>query len=130
MPQEPFIAYTEVPGSDPLTVWYGWAGWTPSERLKAILAVDEELEDSGMSIADRAGLLDSAWHLLPDLASDDAAAATRFKAELQALVGPEGPSRELIEDWCQRFPPPSKGSANAQRGSTTRQDEVEEDDEL
>jgi len=44
---------------------------------------------------------------LPDVAREDAAAATRLKAELQALVGPEGPSPQLIEDWTKRFPPPT-----------------------
>ena len=43
---------------------------------------------------------------LPDAAWEDAKAAGRLKAELQALVGPEGPSREMLEDWRERFPPP------------------------
>jgi hypothetical protein len=103
VPKERFIAFTEVPGRSGVETLYGWAGWTAQQRVKAILAIDEELEDASVPLADRIGLLDSAWRLLPDVAREDAAAATRLKAELQALVGPEGPSRELIEDWKKRF---------------------------
>ena len=113
VPKERFIAFTEVPGRSGVETLYGWAGWTPVQRLKAILAIDEGLEDASVTLADRIGLLDSAWRLLPDVARDDAATAARLKAELQALVGPEGPSRELVEDWKKRFPPPSGRSAGA-----------------
>jgi hypothetical protein len=81
--------------------------------VKAILAMDEELEDASVPLADRIGLLESAWRLLPDVAREDAAAAGRLKAELQALVGPEGPSAALMEDWKKRFPPPSARAASA-----------------
>ncbi len=93
VPKERFIAFTEVPGRSGVETLYGWAGWTAQQRVKAILAIDEELEDASVPLADRIGLLDSAWRLLPDVAREDAAAATRLKAELQALVGPDGPSR-------------------------------------
>lgn len=115
VPKERFIAFTEVPGRAGVETLYGWAGWTPQQRVKAILAIDEELEDASVPLADRIGLLDSAWRLLPDVARDDAAAATRLKAELQALLGPEGPSRELIEDWKKRFPPPTSRTSGAKR---------------
>jgi hypothetical protein len=111
VPKERFIAFTEVPGRAGVETLYGWAGWTPVQRIKAILAIDEELEDAAVSLADRAGLLDSAWRLLPDVAREDPAAATRLKAELQALVGPAGLSRESIEDWRKRFPPPKTHAA-------------------
>lgn len=71
-----------------------------------------------MPLADRTGLLDSAWRLLPDVARDDPAAANRLKAELQALVGPEGPSRELIEDWKKRFPPPTLRTVSGHKAAT------------
>lgn len=122
-PRERFIAFTEVPGRSGETL-YGWAGWTAQQRVKAILAIDEELEDAAVPLADRVGLLDSAWRLLPDVAREDAAAAARLKAELQALVGPEGPSGALIEDWKKRFPPPT--SRAARRSS----EEVETKDSL
>lgn len=117
VPKERFIAFTEVPGRAGAETLYGWAGWTAQQRLKAILAIDEELEDASVPLADRIGLLDSAWRLLPDVAREDAAAATRLKAELQALVGPEGPSSALIEDWKQRFPPPTSRASGAKRGA-------------
>ncbi len=116
VPKERFIAFTEVPGRSGAETLYGWAGWTAQHRMKAILAIDEELEDASVPLADRIGLLDSAWRLLPDVAREDAAAATRLKAELQALVGPEGPSRQLIEDWKKRFPPPNARTTSAAKG--------------
>ena len=106
VPKERFIAFTEVPGRSGAETLYGWAGWSPLQRLKALLAIDEELEDAGTKLADRTGVLDSAWRLLPDVAREDPQAAARLKAELQALVGPTGPSPESLEDWRKRFPPP------------------------
>jgi len=115
VPKERFIAFTEVPGREGADTLYGWAGWTPLQRLKAILAIDEGLEDDGVPLADRIALLDSAWRLLPDLAREDPAAANRLKAEVQALVGTEGPSQAMLEDWRQRFPPPG-GRAGRRKG--------------
>lgn len=114
VPKECFMAFTEVPvraGAEPL---YGWVGWTAQQRVKAILALDEELEDAAVPLADRIALLDSAWRLLPDVAREDPTAASRLKAELQALVGPGGPSRALIEEWKKRFPPPHSRAARRQ----------------
>jgi N-6 DNA Methylase len=111
VPKERFISFTEVPGRSGAETLYGWAGWTAQQRVKAILAIDEELEDASVPLADRIGLLDSAWRLLSDVAREDAPAANRLKAELQALVGPEGPSAALIEDWKKHFPPPTSRAA-------------------
>lgn len=130
VPKECFIAFTEVPGRSGVEILYGWAGWTAQQRVKAILAIDEELEDASIALADRIGLLDSAWRLLPDVAREDAAAATRLKAELQALVGPEGPSSALIEDWKTRFPPPSARAAGARKAATSKAEEDESFDDL
>ncbi|MBX7096840.1 MAG: BREX-2 system adenine-specific DNA-methyltransferase PglX [Myxococcaceae bacterium] len=113
VPKERFIALTEVPGRTGVETLYGWAGWTPTQRVRAILTIDETLEDQDIALADRIGLLDSAWRLLPDVAREDPAVAARFKAELQALVGPNGPSPELVADWGQRFPPPKSRAAKA-----------------
>jgi hypothetical protein len=132
LPKERFIAFTEVPGRSGVETLYGWAGCTAQQRVKAILAIDEELEDASVPLADRIGLLDSAWRLLPDVAREDAGAATRLKAELQALVGPEGPSAALIEDWKKRFPPPSTRAARAKKAAIARDDDesdTEESDE-
>ena len=133
VPKERFIAFTEVPGRSGVETLYGWAGWTAQQRVKAMLAIDEELEDASVPLADRIGLLDSAWRLLPEVAREDAAVAARLKAELQALVGPEGPSRELIEDWKKRFPPPttraSGGKRGAKKAAQVKDQSNEEDDE-
>jgi hypothetical protein len=111
VPKERFVAFTEVPGRAGAETLYGWAGWTPLQRLKALLAIDETLEDGGVPLADRIGLLDSAWRLLPDVAREDPPAAARLEAELQSLVGLAGPSREQVADWRARFPPPgSRGT--------------------
>jgi hypothetical protein len=130
VPKERFVVLTEVPGRTGVQSLYGWAGWSSMQRLKACLAIDEELEDVSVPLADRIGLLDTAWRLLPDVAREDAAAATRLKAELQALVGPEGPSRELVEDWKRRFPPPMTRAARSKEAATARDaraaDETEE----
>jgi hypothetical protein len=120
VPKERFIAFTEVPGRAGVETLYGWAGWTPLQRVKAILAIDEELEDASIPLADRIALLDSAWRLLPDVAREDALAAIRLKAELQALVGPDGPSRELLEAWKKRFPPPATRAARATKTAVAR----------
>ncbi|MBK8015059.1 MAG: BREX-2 system adenine-specific DNA-methyltransferase PglX [Deltaproteobacteria bacterium] len=133
VPKERFVAFTEVPGRSAAETLYGWAGWTAQQRLKAILAIDEELEDAAVPLGDRIGLLDSAWRLLPDVAREDATAATRLKAELQALVGPEGPSAALIEDWKRRFPPPSARVAGAPKpvkaGNRGSKKAAEDDDD-
>lgn len=128
VPKERFIAFTEVPGRAGVETLYGWAGWTAQQRVKAILAVDEELEDASVPLADRAGLLDSAWRLLPDVAREDALAANRLKAELQALVGPEGLSAALIEDWKKRFPPPASRAAAAKKSAKKKAAAARDDD--
>jgi hypothetical protein len=129
VPAERFIAFTEIPGRTGAETLYGWAGWTAQQRVKVILAIDEELEDASVPLADRIGLLDSAWRLLPDVAREDSGAATRLKAELQALVGPQGPSRELIEDWKKRFPPPTTRAARARKAAALRDEEDGESEE-
>src|SRR5206468_3769398 len=99
VPKERLIAFTEVPRRSTEGILYGWAGWLPLQRIKAALAIDEELEDAGVPLAERTGLLDGAWALLPDAAREDESAANRLKAELQALVGAGGPSREVLDEW-------------------------------
>ena len=127
VPKERFIAFTEIPGRTGAETLYGWAGWTPLQRIKAILAIDEDLEDAGIPLTDRIALLDSAWRLLPDLAREDAPAAARLKAELSALVGPTGPSREMLEDWRRRFPPPKPPKQKTTRARKPAR--AEEDDD-
>ncbi|MEQ1735106.1 MAG: BREX-2 system adenine-specific DNA-methyltransferase PglX, partial [Rhodoglobus sp.] len=126
VPKERFIAFTEVPGRSAGETLYGWAGWTPLERVKALLALDEQCEDQGIALADRIALLDSAWRLLPDIARDDAATAARFKAELAALVGTDGPSKVLLDAWKAKFPPPS-GRGRAKKAPIKEPEDEEED---
>lgn len=91
------------------------------ERIRAILALDEDLEDAQVPLSDRVALLDSAWRLLPEAAREDEAIAGRLQAELQALVGPEGPSPEVLDDWRKRFPPPKKPKSGiAKRGKKAK----------
>jgi hypothetical protein len=133
LPKERFVAFTEVPGRGRAETLYGWAGWTPVQRLKALLLIDEELEDSGFALSDRIGLLDNAWRLLPDVLRDDRQAATRLRAELQALVGPEGPSRELIEAWKRRFQASTRRLTRCEAAAAPRDNEgldIEERDEV
>jgi len=128
VPKERFIAFTEVPDRKNGDTLYGWAGWTPLQRVKALLALDEQLEDGGVKLEDRVGLLDSAWRLLPDAAREDADAASRLRAEIRALLHNEGPSPEQLAQWKERFPPP-----RARRGRATtprrRRAETTEDTE-
>jgi hypothetical protein len=129
VPTERFIAFTEVPGRVGADTQYGWAGWTSQQRVKAILAIDEELEDASVPLADRIALLDSGWRLLPDVAREDPAAAPRLRAELQALIGPEGPSRELLEDWKKRFPPPTARPTRTRRAGAPRREDDDRNEE-
>jgi hypothetical protein len=99
-----------------------------------MLAIDETLDDARMPLADRVALLDSAWRLLPEATREDAAAAARLKAELQALVGPDGASQKMLEDWHRRFPPPGtrpggSRSAGAGRRGQRRADQSQARDD-
>lgn len=119
VPRERFIAFTEVPTASGPELVYGSRTWSPLQILGAALAIDEDLEDQGVDIADRIGLLHTAWGLVPEAAVIDAAAAGRLKAELQALLGPDGPSPAMLEDWARRFPAPGVRDA-ATRGSAKK----------
>jgi hypothetical protein len=120
VPKERFIAFTEVPEHPKFEPVFGWAGWNAEQRLRAILEIDEDLEDIGVHIEDRIGLIESAWRLLPDVEREDFGAAARLKREVQALVGPDGPSRVRVEDWKKRFPPPTSREARAKRAAVAR----------
>jgi hypothetical protein len=124
VPKERFIAFTEVPGRTGADALYGWAGWTAKERVRALLSLDEVLEDEGVPLDDRIGVLDSAWRLLPDVAREDPEAAGRFRAELQALLGETGPSEPQRQQWKARFAgAPTRGRKKARVVVTTEEDE-------
>ncbi|MEQ1564032.1 MAG: BREX-2 system adenine-specific DNA-methyltransferase PglX [Myxococcota bacterium] len=91
VPKERFVALTEVPRAPDEDPLFGWAGWTPAERARVILDLDEQLDDAGVPLSARQPLLASAWRLLPDLERQDPEVARRTRAELVALVGPGGP---------------------------------------
>lgn len=129
VPKERFIEFTEEPGRGGGETLYGWARWPPVERVKALLAMDEECEDQGIALADRIAILDSAWRLIPDLMRDDAATGARLKAELQALVGPDGPSKVLLDDWRKRFPPPGKGRGQGKKAKAVKPAEADDEDD-
>jgi len=126
VPKERFIAFTQIPGRGAGETLYGWAGWTPLVRVRALLAIDEQCEDQGIDLADRIAVLDSAWRLVPDIARDDAAMGSRLRAELAAIVGAEGPSTAQLEAWKQKFPPPTKGRGKSRQAKVAT---VVEDDE-
>lgn len=127
--KERFIAFTEMPGRGAGEIIYGWAGWTPAERVRALLVLDEQCEEEGVPLRDRIALLDSAWRLLPDVVREDAMTGARLKAELQALLGVDGPSRVLLDDWMQRFPTPGgRGKTKKQAVPSADEDEDEVED--
>jgi hypothetical protein len=123
VPKERFIAFTEVPGrAASRRSTAGRAG--PRSSAEGHPRHRRGARGRSVPLADRIGLLDSAWRLLPDVAREDAAAATRLKAELQASrtrrhPTKEGPKKPLwwsapIEDdeWKKRFPPTEDSSVN------------------
>ncbi|HLL23476.1 MAG TPA: hypothetical protein VK427_15165, partial [Kofleriaceae bacterium] len=124
--KERFIAFTEIPGRGAGETLYGWAGWTPAERVKALLEIDENCEDQGLQLGDRIAVLDSAWRLIPNVTRDDAPTGNRLLAELRAILRADAPSAELLEAWKQKFPPPSKARG---RGRGAKVVAVVEDDE-
>jgi hypothetical protein len=128
VPKERFIALTELPGRGAGETLYGWAGWTAAERIRAILSLDETCEDQGIPLDDRIALLDSAWRLVPDVVRGDAALGARLRAELAALVGPDGPSKPLLDAWKAKFPPPKTRGGGPRRAAKTTTD-VEDEEE-
>lgn len=109
VPKERFIAFTEVPPPTGAETLYGWAGWTPRERAKAMLGLDEQLEAAGVKVADRHGLLYGVWFLLPYVAWESADAARDFRADVKSLVGENGVTEPMLDEWAKRFPPPKGG---------------------
>lgn len=130
VPRERFIAFSEVPGRGPGQTLYGWAGWTPVQRIRVMLALDEGLEDAGVPLSERIALLDGAWRLLPDASREDATAAARLKAELQALVGTDGPGADQLEKWRAQFvQPPGRGRTRQGGPRGARRDDPADQEE-
>jgi hypothetical protein len=77
---------------------------------------------------DRISLLDSAWRLVPDVVRDDPTTGGRLKAEPAALLGSDGPSKDLLADWKKRFPPPGgRGKVKRMAPAQAAPDEGDED---
>ncbi len=107
VPKERFIAFTELPRPERGEVLYGWAGWTPYERAQKLLEYDAKLEDDGIPVEDRVGLLDTVWRLLPDVERDHPREARDFRIDVEQVLG-EGSPESRLDEWLERFPPPGK----------------------
>ncbi|MDO9017999.1 MAG: BREX-2 system adenine-specific DNA-methyltransferase PglX [Deltaproteobacteria bacterium] len=103
VPKERFIAFTEVPGPGPTR--YGWAGWTHRTRARTLVDFDEQLENDGVPMEDRIGVLHGVWFLLPWVRWESAEAAEEFRAIVQAAVGREGVTEAMLTQWAATHPP-------------------------
>ncbi|KYF85884.1 hypothetical protein BE20_13440 [Sorangium cellulosum] len=104
VPKERFIAFTEVPPPVGEETLYGWAGWTHRERARVLLALDEQLENAGVPVADRYGVLHGVWFLLPYVAWESQDAARDFRADVKSIVGEAGVTEAMLTEWAGRFP--------------------------
>jgi len=109
VPKERFVAFTEVPPPVGAEILYGWTGWTARERAKELLGLDERLEAAGVDVSDRHGLLYGVWFLLPYVARESVDAARDFRADVRSLVGENGVTDAMLDEWAKRFPPPRAG---------------------
>ncbi|MBI4699813.1 MAG: BREX-2 system adenine-specific DNA-methyltransferase PglX [Deltaproteobacteria bacterium] len=107
VPKERFIALTEVPGRPNGETLYGWAGWTARQRAKVLLRLDEELENQGVPLADRYGIVHGVEFLLPYVAWESAKAAAEFKAVVTSLVGQQGVTDAMLRQWAEKLGPPA-----------------------
>ncbi|KYG04932.1 hypothetical protein BE21_43850 [Sorangium cellulosum] len=104
VPKERFIAFTEVPPPVGEETLYGWAGWTHRERARVLLALDEQLENAGVPVADRYGVMHGVWFLLPYVAWESQDAARDFRADVKSIVGEAGVTEAMLAEWAGRFP--------------------------
>lgn len=122
VPKERWIALSEVPGRANGDVLYGWAGWTPRQRAKVLLVLDEELENEGVVLADRHGILHGVGFLLPYVEWESPKAAAEFRAVVTSLVGQEGVTDEMLRQWAEIHGPPgarARGPGRAAKGART-----------
>ncbi|MFO0761824.1 MAG: hypothetical protein U0359_35615 [Byssovorax sp.] len=106
VPKERFLSFTEVPAGVSDAPLFGWAGWTHRERAKVLLGLDEKAESAGVPVKERLGLLYSAWFLLPYVAWEDAKAAADLRADIRGVVGEQGVTEAMLEEWAAAHPPP------------------------
>jgi hypothetical protein len=115
VPKERFIAFTEVPGAEGEKALYGWAGWSPRERTRVLLELDEKLEEEGVSVDDRIGVLHGAWFLLPWVEWESKEAADEARAIITSLVGADGVTEGMLAKWAKNHPPPAKAKRSKKR---------------
>jgi hypothetical protein len=120
VPKERFIAFTEAPAGVSDVPLYGWAGWTHRERARVLLALDEKADDARNDVKERYGLLYGAWFLLPYVAWEDAKAAADMRADVKGVVGEQGVTEAMLEEWAAAHPPPGRGKAAAKAPATPK----------
>jgi hypothetical protein len=103
VPKERFIAFTEVPSPGPTR--YGWAGWTHRARARTLVDFDEQLENDGVPVESRIGVLHGVGFLLPWVKWESSEAAEEFRAIVQAAVGREGVTEAMLMQWAETHPP-------------------------
>ncbi|MRG98412.1 BREX-2 system adenine-specific DNA-methyltransferase PglX [Polyangium spumosum] len=102
VPKERFIAFTEVPRREgPAGALFGWAGWTPRQRARVLLELDEQAETEGVPLEERIGLLYGAWFLVPYVAWESKDAAEEFAAIVKGAVGDAGVTEEMGRRWAE-----------------------------
>ena len=99
VPKERFIAFTEMPGAEAERALFGWAGWTPAQRARVLLELDERAEQEGRDVEERYGLLYGAWFLLPWVEWESAGLAEEIRAVVQEVVGAEGVTEGMVGGW-------------------------------
>ena len=110
VPRERFCWLSELPAPEPAR--YGWAGWTPRQRARAIERLDERLENQGVAVAARVGLLWTLQSLLPDVARESGEAAAEYSDIVRAAAGDIDDAR--LQAWVELVPPP-RGAARRRK---------------
>ena len=113
VPKERFIHLSEVPGATGADALYGWAGWTPRQRAKVLNDLDEALEERGVPVEDRHGVLWSLQQQIPFVAWESAEAAREYQAIVTEQVGTV--TDKMLTQWAARFPPPRGGGRRKAR---------------
>jgi hypothetical protein len=135
VPKERFIALTAVPARAGRETLYGWAGWTPRQRAKVLLQLDEELENEGVPVADRHAILYEVGFMIPYVEWESPKAAAEFRAVVTSVVGQEGVTEAMLRAWAEAHPVgprqrAARGSANGQRSKARRRRNKEEGGEI
>ena len=117
IPQERFIALTEMPGPGSSQALFAWAGLTPRQRARMFVELDELAERSGVAREDRIGLLHAIWFLVPYVTRESEAASREYRAAVTAIVGEAGVTEEMLAEWAARHLPPTRAKKPAVKRS-------------